>query len=130
MRILLLEDHYRLARTIADGLKEFGFGVDAFATAEDGIGATRSVVYDAIVMDLGLPDRDGLDVISDLRGRNVISPILSLTTCDTVDYRVAVLERGSDDYLLKPFEMKELAARLRALLRRRGRAPGPVLEFR
>jgi DNA-binding response OmpR family regulator len=75
-----------------------------------------------------LPDRDGLDVISELRRRNVASPILILTARDGIDNRVAGLDRGGDDYLLKPFAMKELAARLRALLRRPGRALGAVLE--
>jgi DNA-binding response OmpR family regulator len=128
MRILLLEDHERLAHTIVQGLSEVGFGVDAFGTAEDGIGATRSLDYDAIILDLGLPDRDGLDVIKELRRRNVASPILILTARDGIDDRVAGLDHGGDDYLLKPFAMKELAARLRALLRRPGRALGAVLE--
>jgi len=128
MRILLIEDHERLAQTIVQGLAEFDLGVDAFTTAEDGIGATRSLEYDAIILDLGLPDRDGLDVISELRRRNVASPILILTARDGIDNRVAGLDRGGDDYLLKPFAMKELAARLRALLRRPGRALGAVLE--
>jgi len=129
MRVLLVEDHDRLAQTIVDGLSAFGFGVDAFLTAEDAVGATRAFAYDAIILDLGLPDRDGLDVITELRGRNVASPILILTARDGVDDRVAGLDRGGDDYLLKPFAMKELAARLRALLRRPGRALGVVLEL-
>src|SRR5262245_19698689 len=128
MRILLMEEHERLAQTIVQGLAEFDLGVDAFTTAEDGIGATRSLEYDAIILDLGLPDRDGLDVISELRRRNVASPILILTARAGIDNRVAGLDRGGDDYLLKPFAMKELAARLRALLRRPGRALGAVLE--
>lgn len=128
MRILLLEDHERLARTIMDGLGEMGFGVDIFGTAEDGLGATKSIEYDAIILDLGLPDRDGLDLINELRQNNVSSPILILTARDTIDDRVAGLDRGADDYVPKPFAMKELAARLRALLRRPGRALGAVLE--
>ncbi len=128
MRILLLEDQDRLARTIVEELREFGFGVDAFGTAADGLNATKSLEYDAIILDLGLPDRDGLDVISELRQRNVGLPILILTARDGVDDRVAGLDRGGDDYLPKPFAMKELAARLRALLRRPGRALGAVLE--
>src|SRR5215510_1093918 len=88
MRILLLEDHDRLAHTIVEGLNELGFGVDTFATAEDGIGASKSLEYDAIILDLGLPDRDGLDVISELRRRNVVSPILILTARDGIDNRV------------------------------------------
>jgi DNA-binding response OmpR family regulator len=84
--------------------------------------------YDAIILDLGLPDRDGLNVVADLRRDEVATPILILTARDTVDDRVAGLDRGADDYLVKPFDMKELAARLRALLRRPGRALGTVLE--
>ena len=128
MRILLVEDHDRLAQTIVEGLDEFGFRVDALPTAEDGISATRSTEYDALVLDLGLPDRDGLDVISELRQRNIELPILILTARDGVDDRVAGLDRGADDYLMKPFAMKELAARLRALLRRPGRVLGATLE--
>ncbi len=128
MRILLLEDHERLSHSIVEGLSGLGFGVDSFFTAEDGCHAIRGLQYDAIVLDLGLPDRDGLDLISELRGSNVALPILILTARDTVDDRVAGLDRGADDYLPKPFAMKELAARLRALLRRPGRALGAVLE--
>jgi DNA-binding response OmpR family regulator len=130
MRILLLEDHHRLAQAIAEGLGGFGFGVDAFGTAEQGLSASRSLDYDAIILDLGLPDRDGLEIIGELRECNAASPILILTARDKVDDRVAGLDRGGDDYLMKPFEMTELAARLRALLRRPGRALGTVLETR
>ena len=109
MRILLLEDHGRLAQSIVDGLKEFAFAVDAVATAEDGLGANRNFKYHAIILDLGLPDRDGLDVIDELRSRNTAPPILILTARDKIDDRVAGLDRGGDDYLIKPFAMKELA---------------------
>jgi DNA-binding response OmpR family regulator len=128
MRILLLEDHDRLAQSIVQGLGGFGFGVDAFGTAERGVGASRSLDYDAVILDLGLPDRDGLEIIGELRERNAASPILILTARDRVDDRVAGLDRGGDDYLMKPFAMKELAARLRALLRRPGRVLGTILE--
>jgi DNA-binding response OmpR family regulator len=123
MRILLIEDHHRLAQTIIDGLAGFGFGVDLFSTGGDGVAATRGISYDAIVLDLGLPDGDGLDIIPQLRDATNRIPILILTARDGVDDRVAGLDRGADDYLLKPFAMKELAARLRALLRRPG---GPL----
>jgi DNA-binding response OmpR family regulator len=128
MRIVLVEDHDRLAHAIVKGLDEFGFRVDSFATAEDGISATRSTEYDALILDLGLPDRDGLEVIGELRHRNIELPILILTARYGVDDRVAGLDRGADDYLMKPFAMKELAARLRALLRRPGRVLGATLE--
>jgi DNA-binding response OmpR family regulator len=128
MRILLVEDHDRLAQTIVKGLGEFGFQVDAFLTAEHGISAARDAEYDALILDLGLPDRDGLEVISELRQRSIELPILILTARYGVDDRVAGLDRGADDYLMKPFAMKELAARLRALLRRPGRVLGAKLE--
>jgi len=129
MRILLVEDHKRLADTIVDGLSGFGFGVDAFGAAEDGLTATKNVDYDAIVLDLGLPDRDGMDVLTELRRADGVTPVLILTARDAIDDRVTGLDRGADDYLLKPFAMKELAARLRALLRRPGRVLGSVLDL-
>lgn len=129
MRILLVEDHKRLADTIVDGLSGFGFGVDAFGAGEDGLTARKNVDYDAIVLDLGLPDRDGMDVLSELRRADSVTPVLILTARDGIDDRVTGLDRGADDYLLKPFAMKELAARLRALLRRPGRVLGSVLNL-
>jgi DNA-binding response OmpR family regulator len=129
MRVLLIEDHPRLARSIVHGLTGFGFGVDLFSTAGDGLAAAGSIAYDAIVLDLGLPDRDGLDVISDLREAGTRTPVLVLTARDGIDDRVAGLDRGADDYLLKPFAMKELAARLRALLRRPGGPLGQTIDI-
>jgi DNA-binding response OmpR family regulator len=128
MRILLVEDHKRLATTIVDGLAAFGFGVDAFATAEDGLAAKEHVDYDAIILDLGLPDRDGIDLLGEIRHADTVTPVIILTARDGIDDRVAGLDRGADDYFLKPFAMKELAARLRALLRRPGRVLGTILE--
>jgi len=129
MRVLVIEDHQRLARLIVAGLAGFGIGADAFATAEEGVSAMRSISYDALVLDLGLPDRDGLDVISELRAAASRIPILILTARDGIDERVAGLDRGADDYLLKPFAMKELAARLRALLRRPGGPLGTTINI-
>jgi DNA-binding response OmpR family regulator len=129
MRILLIEDHHRLAGSIVEGLSKLGFGVDAFATAEEGSAAAKSISYGAMVLDLGLPDRDGLDLIAELRDAANRLPILILTARDGIDDRVAGLDRGADDYLLKPFAMKELAARLRALLRRPGGPLGVTIEI-
>lgn len=128
MRILLFEDHTRLANSIVKGLAGLGFGVDAFATAGDGLNAFKSIAYDAIILDLGLPDRDGLEVVRDLRENSASAPILILTARDGIDDRVNGLDAGADDYVVKPFAMKELAARLRALLRRPGQALGRVLS--
>jgi DNA-binding response OmpR family regulator len=129
MRVLVIEDHQRLARLIVEGLAGFGIGADTFPTAEDGLAATRSIGYDALVLDLGLPDRDGLDVIQELRAKSLRTPILILTARGGVDERVEGLDRGADDYLSKPFAMKELAARLRALLRRPGGPLGTTIDI-
>jgi len=129
MRILLVEDHQRLAETIVDGLAPFGFSVDLFMTAGEGLTAAKTIIYDALILDLGLPDRDGLDLVSDLRSSANHIPILILTARDGIDDRVAGLDKGADDYLLKPFAMKELAARLRALLRRPNGPLGMSLDI-
>jgi DNA-binding response OmpR family regulator len=129
MRILLIEDHRRLAQSILEGLAGFGFGVDLFTTGEEGLAATKSMSYDAIILDLGLPDLDGLDLIRELRATANWIPILILTARDGIDDRVEGLDRGADDYLLKPFAMKELAARLRALLRRPGGPLGSTIDI-
>jgi DNA-binding response OmpR family regulator len=129
MRILLIEDHNRLADSITKGLARLGFGVDAFQTAGDGLNAFKSIAYDAIILDLGLPDRDGLDVLSELRNSSSTAPVLILTARDSIDARVCGLDAGADDYVVKPFAMTELAARLRALLRRPGQILGGVLAI-
>jgi DNA-binding response OmpR family regulator len=129
MRILLIEDHERLAQSIVEGLAGFGLRVDLFATANDGLAAAKSVSYDALILDLGLPDRDGLEVIHELRAEARRLPVLILTARDGIDDRVEGLDRGADDYLLKPFAMKELAARLRALLRRPGGPLGDTIDI-
>jgi len=129
MRVLIIEDHQRLARLIVEGLAGFGIGADTFANAEDGLAATRSIAYDALILDLGLPDRDGLDVIQELRAKSIKTPILILTARGGIDERVEGLDRGADDYLPKPFAMKELAARLRALLRRPGGPLGTTIDI-
>ncbi len=129
MRVLLIEDHLRLAKSIVEGLARFGFGVDAFATGGAALAATRAISYDAVVLDLGLPDGDGLDLIDPLRDASHRIPILIVTARDGIDERVAGLDRGADDYLLKPFAMKELAARLRALLRRPGASQGVAINI-
>ena len=128
MRIVLFEDHHRLAKSIVEGLAGFGLGVDSFESARDGINATKDIRYDGVVLDLGLPDIDGIEVLRELRLRDSSTPVLILTARDGIDDRVIGLDAGADDYLLKPFAMKELAARLRALLRRPGRSLGSVLE--
>lgn len=118
MRILLVEDNDRLAELTAKGLKAGGFAVDSFPTLADADAALVSVDYDAVILDLGLPDGDGLDLLKILRQRGGKLPVLVLTARDGVKDRVLGLNAGADDYLLKPFAMEELLARVRALLRR------------
>ena len=118
MRILVAEDDPLLARSLAKGLRERAHVVDIASDGEAAL--VQGVVneYDAIVLDVMLPRRDGLDVARALRGRDVQSPILMLTARDRVGDKVAGLDAGADDYLTKPFEFEELVARLRALHRR------------
>ena len=123
MRLLLIEDDERLAPVVVRGLDRAGFTVDRMATVGDAREALLSAPYDLVVLDLGLPDGDGLNVLRELRGREVPVPVLILTARDAVENRVDGLDAGADDYLLKPFAMEELIARLRALLRR---APHPM----
>jgi len=119
MRILLVEDEPRVARFIAKGLREQSYAVDI---AVDGAAALYKAEiddYDLIVLDVMIPLRDGFDVCRELRRQGVTTPVLMLTARDAVNDRVAGLDAGADDYLSKPFDFKELLARLRALLRRR-----------
>ncbi len=118
MRVLVVEDDPRLSRLIARGLREEGYAVD---TCEHGRHAiTQAVVntYDAIVLDIMLPDIDGFTVAETFRARGIRTPVLMLTSRDSVADRIAGLDSGADDYLVKPFDFGELLARLRALLRR------------
>jgi DNA-binding response OmpR family regulator len=127
MRILLVEDSELLAESVRFCLERAGFSVDVFVTLMDSSAAVESVLYDAIILDLGLPDGDGLDLVKDLRAASNMTPVLILTARDSVEERVRGLNAGSDDYVLKPVAMEELIARLRALLRRPGGALGKIL---
>jgi DNA-binding response OmpR family regulator len=125
MRVLLVEDNARLRALTQRQLQDAGFAVDAFGELAEADAATRTETYDAIVLDLGLPDGDGGTLLRALRGRGAATPVLVLTARDALDDRVAHLDAGADDYLVKPFAAAELLARLRALLRRPGQAlPG------
>lgn len=128
MRLLLVEDHERFAAFVKEGLEGGGFTVDVVHSGEDGDGAITAVDYDAIILDLGLPDQDGLDVLKKWREIGNKTPVLILTARDAVEDRVKGLNAGSDDYMLKPFAMEELLARVRALLRRPGGVLGTVLS--
>jgi DNA-binding response OmpR family regulator len=127
MRLLLIEDNPRLVELILAGLGKAGFAVDACQTAGEGRAALAAVPYDAVILDLGLPDADGMTVLAALRDRRSDTAVLILTARDGMGDRVDGLNKGADDYLLKPFAMEELVARIRAILRRHGRAMSVIL---
>jgi two-component system OmpR family response regulator len=118
MRVLVVEDEPRMASVIRRSLAKQGLAADVTASGNDSLWMAESVAYDAIVLDVMLPDRDGFDVCRALRKRGVWSPVLMLTARDAVADRVEGLDSGADDYLVKPFALAELHARLRSLTRR------------
>ena len=118
MRALVVEDEVKMAALIRRGLVEEGYAADVARTGEEALWMARATPYDAIVLDLMLPGRDGREVCRELRESGVWSPILMLTARDGVEDRVNGLDSGADDYLTKPFSFAELLARLRALARR------------
>lgn len=135
MRILIVEDDRLLGDGLTQGLRSLGFAVDWFTDGTQADAALATMPYDAIVLDLGLPDRDGMTWLARWRGRAQQLPVLILTARDGVDQRIAGLDTGADDYLIKPIETPELAARLRAVVRRSQGRPEPLwrhgaLEYR
>jgi two-component system copper resistance phosphate regulon response regulator CusR len=118
MRILVAEDHPSLARSIADGLRDEGYAVDLTFDGAEALHLAATNPYDAIVLDIMLPGRDGFSIIQSLRRRDVRVPILCLTARDAVADRVKGLDLGADDYLVKPFNWDELLARVRSMVRR------------
>ena len=125
MRILLVEDDARIANFVGKGLRENAYAVDVASDGEDGLYQAQINTYDAIILDVMLPKKDGFAVCRELRGENVKTPVLMLTARDAVDDKISGLDTGADDYLTKPFEFRELLARLRALLRRSGEVRPP-----
>jgi two-component system response regulator QseB len=128
MRVLLAEDDPMIGASVREGLRQDGFTVDWVADGRAAELALADGVHDALLLDLGLPRRAGLDVLGAMRKRGDARPVLILTARDAVADRVAGLDAGADDYMVKPFELGELAARLRALLRRSAGRAAPVLE--
>ena len=129
MRILLIEDDAMIGKAVQRGLTEAGFAVD---WVTDGRAAELSLangVYDLAILDLGLPKKEGMDILIALRAMGNSMPVLIASARDTVRDRIAGLEAGADDYMLKPFDLDELVARVRALMRRHAGSGSPVLSF-
>ena len=128
MRLLLVEDDPMIGSSVQSGLKQDGYSVD---WVRDGIAAELAMangVYELLLLDLGLPHKSGLDLLESLRKSGASLPVLVITARDSVADRVKGLDAGADDYLVKPFNLTELSARIRALLRRQGGRSSPVLE--
>jgi DNA-binding response OmpR family regulator len=128
MRVFVVEDDARLGQVLREGLGKAGFAVDLCTCRSDASEALKNFPYDVLIFDLGLPDGDGLGLCQDERNRGNTTPVLMLTARDAVEDRIAGLNAGADDYLIKPFAMTELVARIKALLRRPGGALGIVLS--
>src|SRR5919199_2491689 len=128
MRVLVVEDEVRLALLLKRGLEEEGYAVDTSGDGAEALWHATETEYDAIVLDIMLPGMDGLEVTRRLRAQRRWTPVLLLTARDAIDDRVVGLDAGADDYLVKPFSFAELAARVRALVRR-GRVSNVVDQY-
>ena len=129
MRILLIEDDAMIGKARRQGLHQAGFAVDWATTGLDAELSLAHDVYDLAVLDLGLPGKDGMAILASLRNRGSSLPVLIATARDTLRERIAGLDAGADDYVLKPFDLDELIARVRALLRRHAGSGSPVLKI-
>src|SRR5687768_16546458 len=129
MRVLLVEDNPELVSLLKKGLAQSGFSADSVGTVGDARHVVATIKYAAIVLDLGLPDEDGLSLLREIRHGHDTTPVLVLTARNGVSDRVTGLREGADDYLPKPFAMEELVARLQALLRRPGNLLGKLISF-
>ncbi len=129
MRVLLIEDDHQLGKAVNEGLNQ-EFAADWFKSAEDGQIAVDSTNYDVIILDINLPKMSGIDWLKNLRKHKNTTPVLLLTARDTISERVAGLDSGADDYLIKPFDFEELLARIRALSRRKTNLENPLLSYK
>lgn len=127
MRVLLVEDDRMIGDVVSQSLKDQSYAVDWVRDGQTALDTLATQVYDVVLLDLGLPKKDGMEVLGGIRAKNNSVPVLVITARDTLNDRIRGLDSGADDYILKPFEMAELLARMRAVVRRKGGVAGPVL---
>ncbi len=128
MRILIIEDDRMIGAAVGQALKDAAYAVDWVTDGEAALHAAESETYELVLLDLGLPKADGRDVLKRLRGLNRKLPVIIVTAWDSIEDRIDGLDLGADDYLIKPFEVRELLARMRAVLRREGSGSPPLLS--
>jgi two-component system response regulator QseB len=130
MRVLVVEDDRMIAKGLHTALKQDGYAVDGVSDGRSAAAALRSSRFDVVLLDLGLPERDGLDVLRELRARGDATPVIILTARDDVQSRIQGLDAGADDYIVKPFDLDEVAARMRSVLRRAAGRGDPCIRHR
>ena len=128
MRVLLVEDDRMIGEAVQQALKDATYAVDWVRDGQAALTTIQSQSYDVVLLDLGLPKKDGMDVLHSIRSKDNPVPLLVITARDALEDRIRGLDGGADDYVLKPFEMAELLARMRAVVRRKGGSSGPVLS--
>jgi two-component system, OmpR family, response regulator QseB len=130
MRVLVVEDDRMIAKGLHTALKQDGYAVDGVSDGASAAAALRSSRFDLVLLDLGLPERDGLDVLRELRSRGDATPVIIVTARDDVHNRIQGLDAGADDYIVKPFDLDEVAARMRSVLRRAAGRGDPYIRHR
>lgn len=128
MRVLLVEDDRMIAQGLQTALRQDGYAVDWMPDGRSADGALRTSTFDVVLLDLGLPERDGIDVLRDMRRRGDATPVIILTARDDVQDRIGGLDAGADDYIVKPFDLDEVAARMRSVLRRAAGRGDPCIS--
>jgi len=130
MRVLVVEDDRMIAKGLHTALRQDGYAVDGVSDGRSASEALRSSQFDLILLDLGLPERDGLEVLRDLRRRGDATPVIIVTARDDIENRIEGLDAGADDYIVKPFDLDEVAARMRSVLRRAAGRGDPSIRHR
>jgi two-component system response regulator QseB len=128
MRVLLIEDDAMIAQGLQTALRQGGFAVDWTRDGKSAAAALQTTAFDVVLLDLGLPDRDGIDVLRELRLRGDATPVIILTARDEIQHRIAGLDAGADDYIVKPFDLDEVTARMRSVLRRAAGRGDPSIQ--